>query len=224
MLPENLTYFVRGEDGSEYGPVDLAELREWVAENRAGLGTEVRRDEPDVAWQEWQDFPELVALLAEVHATSRLDVAPLWRRAAAFALDLFLASLLSLPALYVIQAYSGIPDLEMRFAMALIGPDSQASPDVLFYGNIANIVNQTLLVMYFTCFLAAHGQTPAKQLLRLRVVTADGQKPYLAKSLLRALALVFSTNLLFLPLLWVFFNSERRAPHDLIAGTYVVEA
>jgi uncharacterized RDD family membrane protein YckC len=94
---------------------------------------------------------------------------------------------------------------------------------VLFFGNLANIVNQSMLVMYFTCFIAAHAQTPAKQLLRLRVVTADGQTPYLAKSLVRALALVFSANLLFLPMLYVFFNPERRGLHDLLAGTYVVE-
>ena len=69
MLPENPTFFVRGEDGVEYGPVDLAELREWVAENRAGIGTEVKRDEPGSIWEPWQNFPELVALLAEVNVT-----------------------------------------------------------------------------------------------------------------------------------------------------------
>src|SRR5271156_1050378 len=97
MLPENPTFVIRGDDGQEYGPVDLQELREWVQENRAGLGTEVRRDEPNASWHPWQNFPELIALLAEVHVTSpvpgqpALVIAPLWRRLAAFVLDFILA-------------------------------------------------------------------------------------------------------------------------------------
>ena len=76
MLPENPMFFVRGEDGVEYGPVDLAELREWVAENRAGIGTEVKRPEPGSVWEPWQNFPELVALLAEVNVTSGVPGEP----------------------------------------------------------------------------------------------------------------------------------------------------
>ncbi len=69
MLSEARVYFIRGDDGEEYGPVDLAELREWVRENRAGIGTEVRRADPDGTWNTWQTYPELVALVAEVNAT-----------------------------------------------------------------------------------------------------------------------------------------------------------
>src|SRR5271156_5698487 len=94
--PPPPAFIVRGDDGEEYGPVDLAELREWVRENRAGLGTVVRSDRPDASWQPWQNYPELVALLAEAHAggpppvPGTLVVAPLLRRAGAFALDLVL--------------------------------------------------------------------------------------------------------------------------------------
>ena len=88
MLPENRSFFIRGDDGGEYGPVDLDELREWVRENRAGLGTEVRLDEPNAIWHPWQAYPELVALLAEAHATGSAPVpdqadpiiAPIWKR------------------------------------------------------------------------------------------------------------------------------------------------
>ena len=99
MLPEKHSFWIRGEDGQEYGPVDLDELRDWVQENRAGLGTEVRLDEPGAPWNPWQNYPELVALLAEVHVTSPvpgqpgLVIARLGRRMAAFALDLVLISI-----------------------------------------------------------------------------------------------------------------------------------
>ena len=228
MLPENPNFFVRGDDGSEYGPVDLAELREWVAENRAGIGTEVKRDEPDGLWQPWQYFPELVALVAEVHATQDghgLAIGAMWRRVLAFGLDLFLFSLLTLPVSYLITHLSGIPDLQLAYLEAALQPDVPIDSNVLFYGMISNAAFLTILVGYFAGFTAAHGQTPAKQIFRLRVVMADGLKPNFVKALARSVTLAFSINLLFcLPLFYAFFNPQRRAPHDWITGTYVVEA
>jgi uncharacterized RDD family membrane protein YckC len=44
------------------------------------------------------------------------------------------------------------------------------------------------------------------------------------KSFLRALVLIFSMSLFFIPFAYAFFNPQRRALHDFIAGTYVVEA
>jgi uncharacterized RDD family membrane protein YckC len=230
MLPENPTFLVRGDDGVEYGPVDLTELREWVAENRAGIGTEVKRFEPGAAWHPWQDFPELVALLAEVHATGDgsavvgLIIAPAWRRVLAFMLDLFLASLLSTPLVYLVEAYSGISNIELHYLLAIMQPDAPAPPDIFFYGNLCNIISLLTLVLYYAGFIAAHGRTPAKSIFRLRVVTLDGEKPYFVKSLVRAIVLALSANMLFLPMIPALFNPQRRTLHDLIAGTYVVEA
>src|SRR5271155_2215249 len=103
MLPENHAFLIRGDDGQEYGPVDLGALRAWVRENRAGLGTEVRRDEPGASWHPWQNYPELVALLAEVHVTGPLPplpglaVAPVWRRVVAWMIDIMLVAILLNP-------------------------------------------------------------------------------------------------------------------------------
>jgi uncharacterized RDD family membrane protein YckC len=228
MLPENPSFLIRGEDGQEYGPVDQDELRDWVRENRAGLGTEVRLDEPNAPWQPWQHYPELVALLAEVHVTSPvpgqpgLVLAPVGRRVVAFALDLVLILILYLPvAITVALAY--MPDFCIQYTIAAsrppFTPELPVHQEVIF-----NLILNLILALYITGFLATHGQTPAKALLRLRVVDQSGGKPSVAKSLLRALALIFSMNLLFLPMVYAFFNPQRRAVHDFIAGTYVVEA
>jgi uncharacterized RDD family membrane protein YckC len=230
MLPEHRSFVIRGEDGQEYGPVDLKELRDWVQENRAGIGTEVRRDEPSAAWHPWQTYPELVALLAEVQVTSPVPeqaavvLAPYLRRIVAFALDIFLAALLAYPLVYLLSMETGIPDLEERFLLAALHPELQQPQDVMTYGMIGNLISNGMLLLYFTGFLAAHGQTPAKAIFRLRVVDANGSKPTLLKSLFRALVLLLSMSLLCLPLTYVFFNPQRRALHDIIAGTWVVEA
>jgi uncharacterized RDD family membrane protein YckC len=230
MLPENNDFFVRGEDGEEYGPVGLDELRSWVTENRAGLGTEVRRDAPGAQWNPWQNYPELVALLAEVHVTSPvpgipgLAIAPAGRRIGAFVLDLILINILAYPLLYVVKTTSGIPNLEEQFMQLLFQPENPVSPEVVFYAVISNLISYTVMALYFAGFHAIHGQTPAKGLLRLRVVDQSGAKPGPLKAFFRALVLILSMSLFGLPLVYAFFNPQRRALHDLVANTYVVEA
>jgi uncharacterized RDD family membrane protein YckC len=229
MLPENPTFLIRGDDGVEYGPVDVAELRDWVRENRAGLGTEVKRDEPGARWQAWQDFPELVALLAEVNVTAgvpgqpALALAPMGRRVLAFALDIILISILSTP-IFVVLAIVFLPDWCREYVQAVqnppfVVPNLPDSAEV-----VVSLLGDVILAIYFAVFQTLHGQTPAKQLLRVRVVDQAGQKPDLTQSFWRALLLILSMNLFFLPMLYAFFNPQRRALHDMIAGTYVVEA
>jgi uncharacterized RDD family membrane protein YckC len=229
MLPETHSFLIRGEDGQEYGPVDRDALRDWVRENRAGLGTEVRLDEPGAPWQPWQDYPELVALLAEVHVTSPvpgqpgLVIASLGRRVAAFALDLVLISILVTP-IFLTLALVFLPDWVVQYVVVssqppLIPPDPPLHAKV-----IANLISDVVLALYFTGFHAAHGQTPAKALLGVRVVNPSGQKPRPVLAFLRALALIFSMSLLFIPFAYVFLNPQRRALHDFVAGTYVVKA
>ena len=229
MLPEKNSFWIRGDDGQEYGPVDLNDLRDWVRENRAGLGTEVRLDEPGAPWHPWQNYPELVALLAEVHVTSPvpgqpgLVIAPVGRRMIAFALDLVLISILVTP-IFLTLGLGFLPDWFVQYVVATSQPPF-TPPDLPLYAKvIANLISDFVLALYFTGFHAAHGKTPAKALLRLRVVDQSGRKPGPVKAFLRALALIISMSLFFLPLAYAFFNPQRRTLHDLIAGTYVVEA
>ena len=239
MLPESRSFYIRGEDGEEYGPADLSELREWVRENRAGIGTEVRRDEPHGTWNDWQTYPELVALVAEVHVTSpvpgqpTLIIAPMGRRVAAFGIDLMLVMALWTPIMFiVVMVY--MPDLCQRFveyfnatvAAAMANPPgTPPSFEVPQSEEMKlSLVFHSVLLLYMAGFNLAHGQTPAKGMLRMRVVDQFGRKPGPIKILLRALLLIFSINLFFIPLAYAFFNPQRRAFHDFIVGTYVVEA
>ena len=100
----------------------------------------------------------------------------------------------------------------------------QSLPTPMLYQVAAVVlIDNACLVLYFTVCHAAYGRTPAKALLRIRVVDQNGQKPALIKTFVRALALVFSVNLAF-PLLYAFLNPQRRTLHDLIANTCVVKA
>ena len=238
MLPENRSFMIRGDDGQEYGPVDLGELREWVQENRAGLGTEVRLDEPDAPWHPWQNYPELIALLAEVHVTSPvpglpgLVLAPVGRRVLAFALDLFL---IGIPTLiicdtmlliyfpdWVSQYVGSVNQLILNVEAGNQTPFTPPNPPEHAY-IMAEMIRDLIMVLYFTAFQVVHGKTPGKAVLGLRVVGPTGQNPGLFKAVLRAFVLIFSISLLFLPLFYIFFNPQRRAIHDLVSETYVVK-
>jgi len=229
MLPETHSFFIRGDDGQEYGPVDLDELRDWVRENRAGLGTEVRRDEPNAPWHPWQNYPELVALLAEVHVTSPvpgqpgLVIAHIGKRMLACVMDVILSSILTSPIFYVFLTLN-VPDWQDQFTQVLVQPQNPMPQPLYFYVLICNLISGLVLAIYMAGFHACHGRTPGKSILRLRVVDQNGQKPVFVKSIARGLVFAVSVYLYGLPLAYAFFNPQRRALHDFIAGTYVVEA
>jgi uncharacterized RDD family membrane protein YckC len=205
-----------------------------------GLGTQVCRASGD-RWQAWQQFPELVALLAEVHATGQLlpplpvsvpVLAPLGRRSVAFVLDLVLAFLLVAPVFMVIYWLQPVPLLVEQqafyrtyYTAVLEGDNPPATPPAFSSGCVigGNLAGFLLPMLYFAGFQAAHGRTPAKSVLRLRVVDAQGRKPTFAMALLRGLIVMICVNLWCLPMLYAFFNPQRRALHDIVAGTYVVE-
>jgi len=230
MLPETRSFLIRGDDGQDYGPVDLDELRDWVRENRAGLGSDVRLDEPGAPWHPWQNYPELVALLAEVQVTSpvpgqpALVIAPIGRRVLAFAMDLILSGFLSFPILFAL-ALIYMPDWCVQSALASLQPQITLPPELPLNDRIiGSLISDVILACYMAGFHAAHGKTPGKSLLHIRVVDQMGRKPSLVKSFLRALILIISMGLFFIPFLHVFLNPQRRAFHDLIADTCVVEA
>jgi len=55
-------YKIIGADGKEYGPITLAQLRDWFAQGRVNAQTKVKPDESD-EWKTAADLPELASLL-----------------------------------------------------------------------------------------------------------------------------------------------------------------
>jgi uncharacterized RDD family membrane protein YckC len=229
-MPEENAYFVRGEDGEEYGPVALAELRTWVGENRVGLGTTVRLDEPGELWQPWQYHAELVALLAQARVTGPMAdgslpvIAPIGRRIVAGLLDLVLSHLLLMPIIFT--SILLLPaDLAIHLMLQGVLPQSGPAQMPFWFELTIDLIYFGGLTLYYTCFHALHGRTPAKSVTRLRVVDQNGRKPSPLKAFLRALVFIvcISPPLWGLPLLYIYLNPQRRALHDMVAGTYVVE-
>ena len=78
--------------------------------------------------------------------------------------------------------------------------------------------------LYFGYCWAAGGKTPGMALLGVRVVRADGTEIDPWRGVVRALAFPLSIIVFGLGFAGILLQRERRALHDLIAGTAVVYA
>ncbi|MCE0499266.1 MAG: RDD family protein [Methylacidiphilales bacterium] len=233
MSLEKREFLIRGEDGKEYGPAGLEELREWVRENRAGLGSFVRLDESGANWEPWQHYPELVALAAEAQASRSapgaavLTIAPLGRRILAGVADVILSYILAVPIIVVvfIVLFLKVPSLQAQMLQFYLHPQTTVPEPLLSYlVAVYYMIFYPVLTLYMVGFHVVHGQTPAKALMHLRVVGPGGGKPPFGRLLLRGLIFSLSVYLDFFPMLYVLLNPHRRAFHDYAADTCVVEA
>ena len=75
---------------------------------------------------------------------------------------------------------------------------------------------------YYAYFWTASGKTPGMVLLGVQVVGQDGSRAGTRRGLVRTLAFPLSFLLLGLGFLGILLGRDRRALHDVIAGTAVV--
>jgi len=140
---------------------------------------------------------------AEVIRVGEPRPAGFWVRAAAFIIDLIVLWLVRRSYLWV-TAFAGIAR----------GDVWRVSPTLWLF---------TLLfaAAYATVLHATHGQTIGKNLLRIRVIGADGRRLALGTALLRWIGYWFSILPLGLGYVMAGLRRDKRALHDLIAGTRV---
>jgi len=80
-------------------------------------------------------------------------------------------------------------------------------------------------VGYFVFFWSASGETPGNRLLGIRVVAAGSGRPLPARrAFLRVFGLVLSALLLCVGFLMILFDSRRRALHDRLVHSLVIDA
>ena len=78
------------------------------------------------------------------------------------------------------------------------------------------------LLLYFAYPIAVGGSTLGMAIVGLEVVTKDGSGVGAGRAVLRTLCLPLSVIFLGIGILMILVNRQRRALHDLIAGTAVV--
>ncbi len=89
------------------------------------------------------------------------------------------------------------------------------SDGALFFGSAVSF-------SYFTLLVGLWGATLGKRVLGVRIVRVDGSPVGIPRALARELATIFSVLILLGGYFMVAFRADKRALHDLIAGTVVV--
>jgi uncharacterized RDD family membrane protein YckC len=138
-------------------------------------------------------------------------------RGVAFCIDLVV-----LDILFLILGFVGCSAMGISLkAMHLETPSGEL---VQFLLSLYLLVWILLFCTYFIFFMTFSGQTPAKMLMRIRVFTKDQQPLTLGRAVLRTLGYFISGSLLLgLGFLMVMFHPQKRALHDLVAGTVVIK-
>ncbi len=151
-----------------------------------------------------------------------VEVAGFWRRTTAGFIDFALLSLTAGPIAWGLHRLvnplpiaPGARGLDL--ALSLVTADfsllfTRAGPFLV------------LATVYFMVTVFWTGQTLGQRLLGIRVIDRHGQQPNLLVTSVRALAQLVGTLAAAFGPLWIAIDSERRAVHDVVAGTYVVRS
>lgn len=99
-----------------------------------------------------------------------------------------------------------------------------SSEQTSVFGAIIYMLGSFLIfVGYGTFFVGRFGATPGKMVRSIKIVRSDGDRVSYMRAFGRVLAEVLSGALLYLGYLIAFFDEERRALHDRICDTRVIQ-
>ena len=225
-------YKIIGGDGAEYGPAPLAELKSWIRDGRVAGITKVWRSDLSI-WSPADRYTELLDDLARLHASASAAADRLaqptgfWSRLAAYLIDHILLAVIFFAVWTPIatQHHWQMPDppqtltdvsLRQYVQQCMTWMDKTAP---LFYP-----VFLTVFLIYEVLLNGRFGATVGKMAIGAKITKMDGSPIGYGRALLRWLAARCCEFLLFFAgdYLFIAFRRDKRAAHDLLAGTKVV--
>jgi uncharacterized RDD family membrane protein YckC len=217
------TYKIIGGDGREYGPATLDELKSWVHDGRIAGPTPIWRSDTGL-WSPASHFTELRGDLAQVIAAAGLAAvaaarpAGFWARAGAMIIDIFVLWVVVLLIWPGIASFSHITIPQP--------PDEFTTPEQLVaYMKLLQpilLVFQLVRLIYEVVFNGTFGATIGKMAIGARIVRVDGSRIGYGIAAGRWLGERLSDFSFFIGYLFIAFRKDKRALHDLLAGTRVI--
>jgi uncharacterized RDD family membrane protein YckC len=81
-----------------------------------------------------------------------------------------------------------------------------------------------LSLLYYVGMWTSSGQTVGKSTLGIKIVGKNGKPLPVGRAFLRWIGFIISGAVFSLGFLWIEFSKQRRGWHDILAGSYVVDA
>src|ERR1700722_120512 len=215
-------YKIIGGDGVEYGPATLEELRSWIRDGRVAGLTQVWRSDV-AAWSPAARYTELGGELARLHAAAVGTAAPcgFWGRLAAYLIDCFI-----LAALFqLVWTQTGQARLWTTPVLPAVLTETtfqQFLQDTQAWFNHAAPYFYSLYFLYDVLLNGRLGATVGKMAIGARIVLLDGSPIGYWRAALRWLAARVSDLFCFAGYLLIVIRGDKRALHDLLAGTRVI--
>jgi uncharacterized RDD family membrane protein YckC len=147
-----------------------------------------------------------------------------WKRAAAAVIDLAIVVPVALIVTWIVSKIAGVhlPPNNLKLT------DFDLWLDLVLATDPALVMGMVLFVAIGLVYLVAShivlGRTLGMRVLKMKVIDLYGDPPSPRRCLVRCAGYLASALTLFLGFLWIGFDSEKRALHDWIAGTYVIRA
>lgn len=202
--------------GSQIGPIEETELNRLVT-----LGS-IRAD--TLVWHEglaaWQPLGVVRGMPAAAVGIAARHYGGFWIR--------FLARIIDGIILGVANAIVRIPFMLM-FGLGMGGGLGRGSGGAMIFApamigilGLSMVIGMAIGVAYEVYFLTAHGATPGKIALGLRVIRADGSPVTPVLALARHFASWVSAIILMIGYIMAAFDPEKRALHDRLCETRVI--
>jgi uncharacterized RDD family membrane protein YckC len=168
--------------------------------------------------------PSVPELRPSARAAPTVYVVGFWKRLAAAIVDLAIIIPISLVITLIVSKIAGVhlPPSNMRILDIDLWIDLALATDPALL--MGFILFTAIGMTYLLVFQIILGRTLGMRLLKMRVIDVFGEKPSPARCAARCAGYLAGVCTLFLGFLWMGFDSEKRALHDWIAGTYVIRA
>ncbi|MBF6023009.1 RDD family protein [Lysobacter niastensis] len=160
---------------------------------------------------------------AALHDASDYDVggeivyAGFWKRLAAYFIDSFVLIVL----IGILGAIFGVLGV---MSLSGLGDASAMSSGGLVFFAVFYVLEIAIMVAYFAIMHASSSQaTLGKMAVGIKVTDEDGRRISLARGIGRFFATIPSSLILFIGYVMAAFTDRKRALHDMIAGTLVVD-
>ena len=155
-----------------------------------------------------------------------LIVASVWRRAIAFAIDIFIVVVLFSLLIAFLNWALQIPVEYSLFEGRGISVKMTDYVKENFYKLVViySLAKLLIVTLYFAGSESSRWQaTVGKKLLRIRVGDFEGKRISFGKAFLRLFGKWISGQILLIGYLLAFFTKRKQALHDFLAGTFVFE-